>query len=122
MRFKTKVFVEERVYRRPPGAAPGEWEPVRLSTPVDAQINEWVEAERVQVASASAPSITPSWLDKEMTTRSMLIAVTIVYDPNPAQEAEKTDEQPHVWPEYSPGGGGESAVQGADAPEPFAGQ
>lgn len=122
MKFKTKVFVEERVYHRPPGAAPGEWEPVRLSTPVDAQINEWVESERVQVASASAPSITPSWLDKDMTTRSMLIAVTIVYDPNPAQEAAKTDEQLHVWPEYSPGGGGESVVQGADAPEPFAGQ
>lgn len=123
MRFKTKVFVEERVYRRAAGAAPNEWEPVRLSKPVDAQINEWVDAEGVQIASASAPSITPSWLDKDMTTRSMLVAVTVVYDPNP--EARKSDEQshPYTWPEYVPGpDGGPPAAPHPDAPAaPFAG-
>lgn len=121
MKFKTKVFVEERIYRRVAGAAPNEWEPVRLSKPVDAQINEWVDSERVQIASASAPSITPSWLDKEMTTRSMLVAVTVVYDPNP--EARKSDEQPYTWPEFVPGpDGGPATPQGADAAAPFSGQ
>jgi hypothetical protein len=121
MRFKTKVFVEERVYRRAAGAAPNEWEPVRLSKPVDAQINEWVDAEKVQIASASAPSITPSWLDKDMTTRSMVVAVTVVYDPNP--DGRKSDEQPYTWPEFVPGpDGGHPPAPGADpGAAPFAG-
>ncbi len=117
MKFKTKMFTEERVYRRVPGAAPGEWEPVRLSKPIDAQINEWAESERATLAFASAPSVTPSWLDKEMNTRSMLIAVIVAYN---AEEARKPDEQSYHWPEYvAAPGGGEPAPPGADAP--FAG-
>lgn len=114
MKFKTKMFTEERVYRREPGASPNEWEPVRLSKPIDAQINEWVEAERATLVFSSAPSVTPSWLDKEMTTRSMLIAVMVAYE-NP-QEARKPDE-PYQWPEYVAGAEPDPA---ADAP--FAGQ
>lgn len=115
MKSKTKMFTEERVFRRVPGAVPGEWEPVRLSKPIDAQINEWVDETKAKLVFASAPSVTPTWLDKEMTTRSMLIAVIVAYDTT--EEARKPDEQPYEWPEYRAGDGDPPP---ADAP--FAGQ
>ena len=66
---KTKTFVEERVYERPAG-----------STPLDETINEWVLANQATIVTVSAPGMDSRWLDKEMTKRSVLVAITVIYE------------------------------------------
>ncbi len=78
--LKTKTFVEERIYERPPGAAPDDWRLVRVTEPLDDSINEWLVANRLTIVSTSPPGINSRWLDKEMTSRAVLIALTIIYE------------------------------------------
>lgn len=80
--LKTKTFVEERVYERPAGAAPDDWRLVKVIDPLDATINEWVSANRITIVNTSPPGINSKWLDKEMTSRAVLIALTIIYEGN----------------------------------------
>lgn len=78
--LKTKTFVEERVYERPVGAAPDDWRLVKVTEPLDDTVNNWVVKERVTIVSTSPPGINSRWLDKDMTSRAVLIALTIIYE------------------------------------------
>lgn len=78
--LKTKTFVEERVYERPPGSAPDDWRLVKVTEPLDDTINEWLIANRLTIVSTSPPGINSRWLDKDMTSRAVLIALTIIYE------------------------------------------
>ena len=78
--LKTKTFVEERIYERPAGAAPDDWRLVEVTEPLDDTINNWVAASRVTIVSTSPPGINSRWLDKDMTSRAVLIALTIIYE------------------------------------------
>ena len=80
--LKTTTFVEERVYERPAGAAPDDWRLVKVIDPLDDTINEWVSANRITIVNTSPPGINSKWLDKEMTSRAVLIALTIIYEGN----------------------------------------
>ena len=89
--LKTKTFVEERVYERPAGAAPDDWRLVKVTEPLDDSINYWVSTNRVTIVSTSPPGINSRWLDKDMTSRAVLIALTIIYEGGPdAQWPERT--------------------------------
>lgn len=77
---RTKTFVEERVYERPAGAAPDEWRLLRVNEPLDDNINTWAFNNQVTIITASAPGMDSRWLDKEMTKRSILIAITVIYE------------------------------------------
>jgi hypothetical protein len=88
--LKTKTFVEERIYERPAGAAPDDWRLVKVTDPIDDTINEWVANNRVTIVSTSPPGINSRWLDKDMTSRAVLIALTIIYEgDNNAQWPER---------------------------------
>lgn len=89
--LKTKTFVEERIYERPAGAAPDDWRLVKVTEPLDESINYWVATNRVTIVSTSPPGISSRWLDKDMTSRAVLIALTIIYEGGPdAQWPERT--------------------------------
>lgn len=77
---KTKTFIEERVYERPAGTTPDDWRLVRVNEPLDDSINTWVFKNQVTIITASAPGMDSRWLDKEMTRRSVLIAITVIYE------------------------------------------
>lgn len=99
MKFRTKLFVEERVVRRAPGAAPGEWETVRQSDPIDQQMNNFLAASRGHPSLVSSPSFNFVWLDREMTTQRTLIGVILTYIP---PEGSNEPDGPHQWPEFTP--------------------
>jgi hypothetical protein len=79
---KTKTFVEERVYERPAGATPDDWRLVRINEPLDDTINEWLLNNQFTIVATSAPGMDSRWLDKEMTRRSVLVAITVIYEGN----------------------------------------
>jgi hypothetical protein len=77
---KTKTFVEERVYERPAGSTPDDWRLIKITDPLDETINEWVLANQATIVTVSAPGMDSRWLDKEMTKRSVLVAITVIYE------------------------------------------
>jgi hypothetical protein len=77
---KTKTFVEERIYERQAGAAPDEWKLLKVNEPLDDTINQWSLNNQLTLVSVSAPGIDSRWLDKEMTKKSVLIAITVIYE------------------------------------------
>lgn len=112
MKFRTKLFVEERVLRRRPGAAPTEWETLRQSDPIDQQMNRFLEQSRGHPSLVSSPSFTMSWLDRDMTTQRILIGTVLTYIP-PEGSHEPPADAPALWPEYAP--------PPADGGQPFGG-
>lgn len=77
---KTKTFVEERIYERPAGAVPDDWRLLRITEPLDETINEWTLKNEATITTVSAPGIDSRWLDKAMTIRAVLVALTIIYE------------------------------------------
>jgi hypothetical protein len=77
---KTKTFMEDRVYERPAGAPPDDWRLLKITEPLDDTINEWVLKNKSTIVTVSAPGIDSRWLNKDMTKRSVIVAVTVVYE------------------------------------------
>jgi hypothetical protein len=104
--LKTKMFLSTLLTQRKPGSAPGQWTDLEAGDPIDRQINDWVDRTGNVLVSVPAPSFHVQWLDKAMTTQSVLTAVMIVYEVK-----EDTRERTADWPERTDA----AAPAGADA-------
>lgn len=105
-RLRIKVFEESRVVARVPGAAPGEWVTRSRTTPVDEAVSAWLAETGSRLVACSAPGFHVQWLDREMTTRAVIVAVTVTYE---APSESRPDQPP---PSAGPAG------PGAPAPTP----
>lgn len=116
MKFRTKLFVEERIVRRPPGAAPTQWDALKQSDPIDRQMDLFLAVSRGHPALVSAPSFTMTWLDREMTTQRIMIGVILTYIPPEGSHEPPADADP--WPEFVPSAADGLQPAGGDAAGP----
>jgi hypothetical protein len=78
-RLRTKMFTEERVVAKVPGAAPGSWLVKSKSTPVDEAVNYWLEETGHTPVACTAPGFHFQWLDKDNTIQGITIGVILTY-------------------------------------------
>lgn len=114
MRFRTKLFVEERVLRRRPDGSG--WDQDQGSDPVDRQMDQFLADSRGHPSLVSAPSFYATWLDREMTAQRVLIGVVLTYIPPEA--ANEPADDARQWPEYAPAEAGGGRPPGGDRPGP----
>lgn len=84
-RLRTKMFEEHRVAVKAPGAAPGTWITRSATVPVDEAINFWLGETGNVLVLCGPPGIHVQWLDKEMTTRAVIVAVMVTYEEAPRE-------------------------------------
>lgn len=82
-RLRTKMFEEHRIANKPPGAAPGTWIIKSRTVPIDEAINHWLTETGNILVGCSPPGIHVQWMDKEMTTRAIIVAVMVNYQEGP---------------------------------------
>jgi len=92
-RVYTKTFVEHVYAERL--LLPGRWNIVPRGTtgetPLDKQVQQWVDETNAVIVSTSPPGIAHTWLDGEMQLRCTTLAITVIYL---AEDPSNGDAQP----------------------------
>ncbi len=76
---RTKLFQQHVLAKR--DAVNGTWETYDEGDTIDAQVQAWVAGTGNVIVTVSAPGYAMGWLDEELTTRSILVGVVVIYRP-----------------------------------------
>lgn len=94
MKYLARMFEESRVVRKVPGGTPGEWQVLSQTKSIEDAINQFVRETGAILVSSSPPGFHVQWLDAEMTTRAVIVAVLVTYSESVDERSQPTADDP----------------------------